>query len=369
MVRENLMAQLKQAGINFPETATIQQLRELLREVVGASSSSSIPPLQQAQAEGPPPSQQEGQQQQADDVVLVETQQPASMPAVTDKSKHAQTTQNETDNIEEQLARHLRILQLKKEISALEEKKEMKKSVATFADVEGAMPKFSGDDAYTISKWVQDFDRITDVIKCTEAEKFIYARRMLTGSAALFLRRTKANSWLSLKKELEVEFQKTVGAKEILRKLDARKWDRAGENLHHYVLIMQELADGAPIQEAELVEYIVDGMQERSVAASIFFNVNTVAEFKALIPKYEKMVVERKQKQLKNSQVDQALAEVRCFNCQKLGHYATSCRAEKRQTGACFKCGKMGHLRIHCPLRAVAAVPDQDEVDWDIQPM
>ncbi|XP_073822008.1 uncharacterized protein [Musca autumnalis] len=51
MVRENLVAQLKLAGIDFPNTATVAQLRELLKEVVGANTSagasSSLPPPQQ----------------------------------------------------------------------------------------------------------------------------------------------------------------------------------------------------------------------------------------------------------------------------------------------------------------------------------
>ncbi|XP_073824706.1 uncharacterized protein [Musca autumnalis] len=35
MVRETLMAELRKLGVPFPDTATVPQLRELLREIVG----------------------------------------------------------------------------------------------------------------------------------------------------------------------------------------------------------------------------------------------------------------------------------------------------------------------------------------------
>jgi len=40
----------------------------------------------------------------------------------------------------------------------------------------------------------------------------------------------------------------------------------------------------------------------------------------------------------------------KCFNCNKYGHIAKECRAEKkeRETQKCFKCDKTGHIAKNC---------------------
>lgn len=95
--------------------------------------------------------------------------------------------------------------------------------------MEGALPKFSGDNQLIITKWIQEFDNITNVMKCSKTEQFIYARRMLKGSAALLLRSTKSNSWEGLKKELVNEFGRVVGAIEHGKNMKENGKSDAGE--------------------------------------------------------------------------------------------------------------------------------------------
>ena len=40
----------------------------------------------------------------------------------------------------------------------------------------------------------------------------------------------------------------------------------------------------------------------------------------------------------------------KCFNCNKYGHMAKECRAEKRErdTRTCFKCDRKGHIAKNC---------------------
>lgn len=323
------MAQLQELGISFPDTATISQLRELLRDVVGAS----VPSPQASKS-----------------TALAETQTEAE--------------ETDTQQLERQLEAKLKILKLQKQIAELEEPK--LKAAANFGDVEGVLPKFTGDDDYAVTKWVKEFERVTNIVGCTAAEKFLFARRMMAGSACLFMRNSNANNWDSFKQDLCNEFKKVIGTKDIFKRLENRVWNKNLEKLHSYVLTMQQIADDAPISEAELVECILEGLRDKTSAISIFYPAKTVAELKNLIPRYEKILDGRKINKTTSENQTTTSTTVRCYNCSEYGHYASSCTREKRQHGSCFKCGKFGHLRTQCPLRAVAAVPDQ-AVNWNLK--
>lgn len=84
---------------------------------------------------------------------------------------------------------------------------------------------------------------------------------------------------------------------------------------------MQEIARGYAITEEELVEHIVEGLRDKTLAASIFYNVTSLHDFKRLIPRYEKIVVEDSAPK-NETIVKQRTERVRCFNCNKFGHYA-----------------------------------------------
>ncbi|XP_073848419.1 uncharacterized protein [Musca autumnalis] len=264
------------------------------------------------------------------------------------------------------------MLQLQYEISELEAKREKAKTSTCFADVDNALTKFNGDDGYDVTKWIKEFEKVTSVIGCTEAEQFLFARRMMTGSASVFMRSSEANTWVKFKKELAAEFKQVTGIKEALKRLEDRKWNKQTESLHRYALLMQELAEGTPISEAELVEFIVEGIQDKTMAATVFVNITTVNDFKRAIPKYEKMVRERNQRnQQRATGVTKVnLADVRCYNCREYGHYQTSCPKEMKPKGACYRCGKVGHQLMNCPQRAVGAVneEDEEEIGWSMKP-
>ncbi|XP_073814738.1 uncharacterized protein [Musca autumnalis] len=465
MIREQLMENLRKLGMEFPETATVSQLREMLRKVVGASgpenqnsegevelqaqanvqdeidvhthTEANAATSKQVQADihsiiveqerrgeatknvREQTSQQtdamnvrERTNQQADEINVHEqtSQQTDAMnvrertnqqadeinvrehtskqtvamnmgehtnePAVAmnvrehvDKQAKDVQANNILAEIDKQL-RKLKLLKLQYEMNEAEEKKENTKSV-NFVDVEGAIAKFTGDDEQNVVKWTREFERITTVLGCGATEKFLYARRMMAGSAGLFMRSSEAKTWQDFKQELEIEFKRSMGIKETLKTLENRKWNRQAESLHRYTLVMQELAEGTPVTEAELIEYIVEGVKDRSLATTMSLNHTTLASFKSCIPKYEKMLRERSQQRVTNAMRPKS-AEVRCYKCQQFGHYATTCTMEYKPKGACFKCGKLGHFKEKCPKQTVAAVDEEEkeeEIDWRMKPV
>ncbi|XP_073826357.1 uncharacterized protein [Musca autumnalis] len=398
MGREELMEDLKKLGIAFPDTATITQLRDLLRNVVGDGASGQVG--EQTTTSQQIHTEADGQagnnvcvqaneqtvtsqqvhtdiqrtvQQEVDGRVVNSVRNQASEQTAISQQIHTnmQTVQQEAESelqkLEKQLQMKLRLLKLQNEINELEAKKVENKKNVNFVDVEGAIMKFTGDDNQSVAKWTKEFERVTSVIGCNSTEQFLFARRMMAGSASLFMRSSNATTWEEFKKELNAEFTRSMGVKEALKKLENRKWHRQAESLHRYTLIMQELAEDTPINEAELVEYIVEGIQDKEFTATIPINYTTLAAFKKCIPKYEPILKERGVKQAVRK------TEVRCYNCQQFGHYSGECKREYRPKGTCYKCGKMGHFKKDCPERAVAALNEEeveeDEIGWRMKPV
>ncbi|XP_017464519.1 PREDICTED: uncharacterized protein LOC108357943 [Rhagoletis zephyria] len=151
---------------------------------------------------------------------------------------------------------------------------------------------------------------------------------------------------------LEVETRK----KQIFKQLESRVWLKT-ESLTHYVLSMQQIAQNAPIDESELVEFIVDGLRDNTGAAMIFGGITTLEALKALLPKYEKM--SRNLPNRNNASSETA----RCYNCSRYGHMAWDGKQEKRAKGSCFKCGKVDHIYKNCPAKTIAAM-EGDEEDY-----
>ncbi|XP_075155670.1 uncharacterized protein LOC142228998 [Haematobia irritans] len=346
--RDEIASQLRSLGIEFPESATLGQLRVLLQGVVGAAASQD--------------NETSAQNQSLEFVV------PSHSRA---EGVHLSVNNENYGEIEERLIQRLRILKLQKEIRDLETgrcQENVRRNNVNFSDIENLLPSFSGDDEYSVMKWIADFEAITNIQGCTLDEKFILARRKLIGSANIYLRMVSSDTWDDLKAKLCAEFHKTLSARDVLKKLETRTWDRRKESLHRFVLSMQEISQNASITEAELVEYIVEGLRDKTPAVSIFYNATNISEIKRLIPRYEKIIADAKvnKENLDGNKND--IRKVRCYNCSDFGHYALNCPKEKRPRGSCYICGKTDHIRGSCPLRTVGAIDDVSDKEFNVKP-
>lgn len=165
---------------------------------------------------------------------------------------------------------------------------------------------------------------------------------------------------MDFKNKLVSEFNQPLSARDIFKKLESRFWNPKVESLHFYVLAMQEIARDVQIDDSELMEFILEGLRDKTHAISIFYDVTTINEFKKLIPCYEKIHAEIRSnvKAVPISNLRQNKEGIRCYNCSEFGHLAQDCKKERRPRGSCFKCGKMDHYYVNCPARMVAAVED-----------
>lgn len=259
--REEIASELRNVGVDVPESATLTQLRRLLDDVVGSRSSgagrNAINESESAHITHDAIVEPNGGCVQTSDVQNGDSTQTERNTLTHNlASQIGQNSEDEMNRIENELSRRLRILRLQREISDLEQSRSVgiRRNAVNFTDIENILSKFSGDDGYGVLKWIDDFEEISMIHRCTDEEKFIFARRLMTGSANLFLRMISVHTWEQLKAKLREEFDKTLSARDIIRRLEARIWNRKGESLHHYVLTMQEMARGT-VDDNDLVEF------------------------------------------------------------------------------------------------------------------
>ncbi|KAH8398237.1 hypothetical protein KR215_009950, partial [Drosophila sulfurigaster] len=62
-------------------------------------------------------------------------------------------------------------------------------------DLNALIQPFSGDTGYPVTRWIDDFVNIMDTYCVSEKKRFIFAKRLLTGSARSFMIETAALTW------------------------------------------------------------------------------------------------------------------------------------------------------------------------------
>lgn len=85
-----------------------------------------------------------------------------------------------------QLEQEQRILLLQRDIQRLRggvgESSPRRDSRIQFKDLENAVPEFSGDDNYSVRKWIDDFGEVVDVYDVDARSRYLAARKLLKGT-------------------------------------------------------------------------------------------------------------------------------------------------------------------------------------------
>jgi len=72
------------------------------------------------------------------------------------------------------------------------------------------------------------------------------------------------------------------------------------------------------------------------------------AHFKQATQRYEDHSAKKNKLQGKIQRKTEETNLLRCYNCNKIGHFASKCEKPKRKRESCFKCGKFGHRASQC---------------------
>lgn len=72
--------------------------------------------------------------------------------------------------------------------------------VLTFKDVEDSIDTFSGDDGTNVIQWIQNFEETASLCQWNEVQKMVYVKKLLRGSARLFIKyEERGKMWKEVK--------------------------------------------------------------------------------------------------------------------------------------------------------------------------
>ncbi|KAH8389500.1 hypothetical protein KR215_007166 [Drosophila sulfurigaster] len=234
-----------------------------------------------------------------------------------------------------------------------------------FRDIEDSIRLFSGDDTLSIEVWINDFEDMASIMQWDSLHKFIFAKRSLRGLARMFVLSERGiSTWQALKQALLSEFKKTTNSAELHKQMSERKMKRS-ESVLEYLLIMKELATRGNIDDEAIMQYVIDGISDRSVNKSILYNARDIKEFKEKLKAYEKMkgkvnYVENDDHS-KNTNTKEQWSDakekyddkdnnnnaIKCYNCGGKGHVSENCD-HKSKGKRCFNCRSFGHISKDC---------------------
>lgn len=230
----------------------------------------------------------------------------------------------------------------------------------TFRDVEESLETFNGDDKVDVKVWIKDFEEMAALCEWSDIQKVVYAKRLLRGSAKIFVRHEKcAKTWEKLRRTLKEEFAHLVDGHAVHRELAQQKKTH-DESYQAYIYRMLDIAAQADVDTPSVIQYIIEGIQDDAVNKSVLHGAKTISELKERFTQYEAIKREAKLK-IKQSKPEErkkmtrgdmnSTETKRCFNCGSRDHIDRTCPM-KDKGAKCFKCNQYGHIAKLCkPLR------------------
>ncbi|XP_065157149.1 acidic leucine-rich nuclear phosphoprotein 32 family member A-like [Atheta coriaria] len=98
------------------------------------------------------------------------------------------------------------------------------KFTLSFRDVEDMVRPFTGEDAYGIETWTEEYEEIADMLNLNALQKLIFAKKCLKGPAKKFVQsEIGLNSWRNLKDALKDEFGDQLSGADVHKKMMSRK--------------------------------------------------------------------------------------------------------------------------------------------------
>ena len=206
-----------------------------------------------------------------------------------------------------------------------------------------------------MERWFESFEEVADACIWSDGQKAVYARKLLKGSAKIFVSfECRARTWHELKKGLIREFSKKSNSRQVHQNLrETRK--KSDETCLAYMYRMLEIASHVDIEEEAKVEYVIDGVIDEDVHKSMLYDVASIKELRKRLITYEEQKSRRTKSVAKSAKVEKnnspsqcgSARKTRCYNCGDEEHVCAEC-PNKSKGPKCFKCRRYGHIASKC---------------------
>ncbi|GBO26377.1 hypothetical protein AVEN_186797-1 [Araneus ventricosus] len=156
-----------------------------------------------------------------------------------------------------------------------------------YSDIESTISKFNAESHENIANWLDHFENISQLFSLSDLQKFIFAKRSLGGTAALFVKtEPQINSWQKFIQALIGEFSFEINSDHLHELLSKRKI-RDSESAPEYFLKIKELCSSGKIEDVALMHDVIKGINDRQENKTILYGCQNLFEFKEKLNVYE----------------------------------------------------------------------------------
>lgn len=232
-----------------------------------------------------------------------------------------------------------------------------------FEDVIKSFKQFKGDYHISIFSWLLHFNEQSGIFNLSSLEKFVYAKRLMSGSAKHFIEyESKAVTFDQLAAELIEEYGNSANSALVHQKLRERK-KRRDESTTQYLYEMLAIASQSEVDTAAIISYTVNGLPGPNHVKAHMFDAESLKDFKKKLQSYEIQLALTKSDQSNESQSRNMER-----NHDKAIPVNVPADSFTREKGPkCFQCGHFGHVKSDCKAAThprINIVQRIDQNEW-----
>ncbi|XP_036320784.1 uncharacterized protein LOC118735235, partial [Rhagoletis pomonella] len=132
----------------------------------------------------------------------------------------------------------------------------------TVNDVENIVRKYSGEDTVLVTAWIDEFEAYANAFRWNSLQKFVFAKRSLTGAAKLYIEcEVKPISYNQLKNAPTQEFQSKLTSSDVHKKLRESRKGKS-ESCREFLYRMLDIAGQANVDNLSVFHYIIEGIMD-----------------------------------------------------------------------------------------------------------